>query len=506
MSIAQRLTKDFYSHQTLQTLIDRKGRYFDYRSNFNYFKDDNLWNEKIARLLRSHGYRNFDKLILNQFDDLLFGGTPTLLQKRQHYYQTKVKFCPHCLYEAKYHRLLWDVSLVSVCLKHKCNLIENCPSCGRHIRIHDLIGGACTCGLIYANVVNTKTPVESVLSAQKVIQSLLTGKKKNIRIEGNFSLTAREYFAGLDMFSKLLDGFPAQLLSFDNLEASFIELNYNLIRGDKRDLEMINFISTIAHELLVSPSKHLASIVEAIELKRATKRTIRGKREIFDRMLANGKFEAHKKIYSDYHNTSNQEFARMKTVMPNELKYCSLVQARKILQCDDITIAKFVQLGLLQFVEGKFGSRKIMLVEKESVVKLAQRRKELLDVSQVAKLFDITGGVVRAIAKRNLLKMEHGKEKDGYGRRLFHPTEVYVLIKEVEKQCVQIPEDSLEWVPFRYRELLNRHYHFSYAQTLEAILSGRFSCGKKTTSIQTLEDVYLYLPELTKMLAKKQGK
>jgi hypothetical protein len=44
------------------------------------------------------------------------------------------KVCPICLSESNYCRRVWELSIVTVCLKHKCLLIDECPSCKRNIR------------------------------------------------------------------------------------------------------------------------------------------------------------------------------------------------------------------------------------------------------------------------------------------------------------------------------------------------------------------------------------
>src|SRR5712692_1418517 len=39
------------------------------------------------------------------------------------------QFCPSCLQESAYHRLIWMPIAVSVCLRHKCLLINHCLEC-----------------------------------------------------------------------------------------------------------------------------------------------------------------------------------------------------------------------------------------------------------------------------------------------------------------------------------------------------------------------------------------
>jgi len=39
------------------------------------------------------------------------------------------KICPECLLESSYCRRIWDLSIVTTCLKHKCLLLDECANC-----------------------------------------------------------------------------------------------------------------------------------------------------------------------------------------------------------------------------------------------------------------------------------------------------------------------------------------------------------------------------------------
>jgi hypothetical protein len=43
------------------------------------------------------------------------------------------KICPQCLSEVPYCRRIWEFILVTVCPKHKCQLIDECPNCNQRI-------------------------------------------------------------------------------------------------------------------------------------------------------------------------------------------------------------------------------------------------------------------------------------------------------------------------------------------------------------------------------------
>lgn len=99
------------------------------------------------------------------------------LQKRLRA-ESRGAFCPRCLAEAAYHRLLWIPVAVSACLRHRSLLVHRCGCCGAPPTVRDIVARACrACG---ADL--TTCPCVSVegdalgLFAQRVIQSWLLGE------------------------------------------------------------------------------------------------------------------------------------------------------------------------------------------------------------------------------------------------------------------------------------------------------------------------------------------
>jgi excisionase family DNA binding protein len=54
------------------------------------------------------------------------------------------QFCPLCIKDAVYHRLIWLPIASAVCLEHKCLLVNACPKCRNQVRIQDLIEANCS--------------------------------------------------------------------------------------------------------------------------------------------------------------------------------------------------------------------------------------------------------------------------------------------------------------------------------------------------------------------------
>jgi hypothetical protein len=85
------------------------------------------------------------------------------------------QFCPACLGDGAYHRLIWTPFAVSVCLAHQCLLQDRCPRCGSGVSIAALLTTRCTtCGGDYTTAPHVSVAGDArELRAQAVLQAWL---------------------------------------------------------------------------------------------------------------------------------------------------------------------------------------------------------------------------------------------------------------------------------------------------------------------------------------------
>lgn len=86
-----------------------------------------------------------------------------------------VQFCPRCLAEAPYHRVLWMPYATAACLRHHCLLCTTCPSCSASVRMDDLVDAHCQrCQMALADldVVSLVHDAEGLL-CQRILQTWL---------------------------------------------------------------------------------------------------------------------------------------------------------------------------------------------------------------------------------------------------------------------------------------------------------------------------------------------
>jgi hypothetical protein len=53
------------------------------------------------------------------------------------------QFCPQCLRENGYHRLVWLNVVAAACIRHECLLQKGCPDCGQKLSVQAIVEGKC---------------------------------------------------------------------------------------------------------------------------------------------------------------------------------------------------------------------------------------------------------------------------------------------------------------------------------------------------------------------------
>ncbi len=133
------------------------------------------------------------------------------------------QFCPLCLQKSAYHHLRWMPIAITVCLRHHCFLVNKCPTCGKALRITDIVSthcGACAADL-------TQIQEEPIMMddfgsfTQQAIQSwFLAGTAS---LAGNYQVPeqpANVLYRVLTGLRLLLLGFPVSTWPYPS-EASF---------------------------------------------------------------------------------------------------------------------------------------------------------------------------------------------------------------------------------------------------------------------------------------------
>lgn len=73
--------------------------------------------------------------------------------------EEKLKYCPYCVKERGYYRLIWQVREVNICIEHRIKLIENCPGCNNSIPILAKDSEIGICPVCYGSLTDTDSSI-----------------------------------------------------------------------------------------------------------------------------------------------------------------------------------------------------------------------------------------------------------------------------------------------------------------------------------------------------------
>lgn len=118
-----------------------------------------------------------------------------------------IKYCPDCLKEGKYHRYHWCFHPVTVCLKHHCYLLDECPSCKRKISIRSFMEtqSCLNCSQSFLKVKSEEVIEDQILfQSQVYIQQLLASEQSKDGPAPGISFTDAMQIASYSFY--LLEG------------------------------------------------------------------------------------------------------------------------------------------------------------------------------------------------------------------------------------------------------------------------------------------------------------
>lgn len=89
--------------------------------------------------------------------------------KSENYIKSYVRFCPLCIGNFGYHKWIWQLNYVSVCLEHQTYLVDRCLQCKRKLHLHELLRQSCNNCKEFGNAMVRRKPSHEELCTQEII-------------------------------------------------------------------------------------------------------------------------------------------------------------------------------------------------------------------------------------------------------------------------------------------------------------------------------------------------
>ncbi|HDX9587778.1 TPA: TniQ family protein [Bacillus pseudomycoides] len=476
-------------HDKLESVV--QGGRFTFN---NYLDETSAGFQEINKLARQGVNKNPFSLSLNQFDKILFNEkTPNKNQKSMVYQLKKTKFCPQCLVENFYHRLFWDISLITICTVHKKMLIDKCDICGKSIPLSRLMRNRCLCGNAYTNIRAKQTFIEEHLESQVTIQCFLLEPQHVVKIEKNGRLNAKEFFSLYFLFCRLIQNVSTKNLLFEkwNLKTDKIFLDGK--NGGYNDLETMTIIVTVLYQLIVYPFQKLSMLIDGIDdvqnsknIEAVSARRYNILKDIILHHRGGYYYDAYSKYVSELSNeyTNDREIIKHK---PLENQYVPVNEAVKLLKSNCTKFDDLLENEKIKVKETIKSKREVMLGDKASIEVYKEVQNEIWTIIDVCECLGIDYHIAQQLIDYELIIPYRESSIDGSFKKRFNKKEVEECLSSLLKSLIILQPFNDEWIPIQKVTYLLRK---SYGAILLEIKQGRLQAAISEDKMN-LSDLYI---------------
>ncbi|WP_410491274.1 TniQ family protein [Bacillus thuringiensis] len=453
-------------HDDLESVV--QGGRFTFN---NYLDETSRGFQEINKLARQGVNKNPFSLSLNQFDKILFNEKIPNKNKRSMVYDLKkTKFCPQCLVENFYHRLFWDISLITICTVHKKMLIDKCDMCGRSIRLSWLMRNRCLCSNAYTHIQTKPTSIEEHLESQEAIQRFLLESQHVVKIEKNGRLNAKEFFSLYFLFCRLIQKVSTKNLLFEkwNLKTDKIFLDGK--NGGYNDLETMTIIVTVLYQLIVYPFQKLSMLIDGIDDVQNSKNTeaVSARRyNILKDIILHPRGGYYYDAYSKYVRELNNGYTNDKMIIkhgPFKNQYAPVNETMKV----TATIKS---------------KREVMLGDKVSVEVNKEMQNEIWTIIDVCEYLGIDYHIAQQLIDYELIIPSKESSIDGSFKKRFNKKKVEGFLSSLLKSLIILQPSNDEWIPIsKVMYLLRKRYGAILLEVKQGRLQAAISEDKMNLS------------------------
>ena len=490
-----------------------------YVLNCNYLDDELVMTQTLKEVVTMLNL-DVNEYTLNRFDNLLIDFIEPSSRKKMAFQSHRVyqkygtKYCPLCIQEDYYHQLNWDVSLLTMCQKHGVCLIDKCPNCRNKILLGRFMKNECHCGFRYSETgEHVKETNQMVLEAQKTIYNFLQMQtRQNFK---GMKINNTDYFYFLFHICFFRDGQDVKRVDFFN-DCSIKKINFLKYTKDKRDVEMMRLVTTVAHHLVVYPQKYLSRILGVIdELRGVSLESYVSRCKYLKKILEHERGGLYQETYSNYLNELKDEYINERTLIKMRVqkkKYVTQLEAMRIINTEIATVNNLCNYGLIALHQTKNRGRIIKLIERESIERYLNMKKESMTLSQFCSYVGLSFRKAIDLVEKGYVEPLHGPKKDGYPIWYFNREEVEVFLSRFLAKAVSVNNISnVEWIPFRKANTKLRIYNVDTIMLIELLLKGVFRFivpeGEKRIRevLVNVEDINEYIKTQKKKHIKRYG-
>lgn len=364
---------------------------------------------------------------------------PSLREKMQSYgrgvarSQIRLKYpkvCARCLQESAHCRRAWDFAALTVCLAHRCKLLDQCPNCKLRLTWTRSSVTHCPCGFDW------RTAETNNLEEQDFQLALLLARHWNLPASSRISIRnnplasltlkrmlstlyfiAEQYSSGKMIKGPLINQTVTNSQLHELLVRSFNvyqnwPLNYQKFLDWKREkypasLDLDKPGSKIGQKAFTSKSSAVLQALLARSYNAAP--------------------------YDPLDEDSQKRKPKGRPVAPPRRPGLPLYIVIAELGLNYSALNRYMKFGKLNSRVERCYQRRSILIDARDVLALRREFKSYLSLDQVAAMLGITPTYVQELVQYNCLTPSRGPTIDGFRHLMFQPAEIHEFLHKIGK-------------------------------------------------------------------------
>ncbi|MFF5395853.1 TniQ family protein [Peribacillus butanolivorans] len=477
------------------------------RTSFSYSDENTSWTGTIFNFLKYEALiKDIDSLFLNKFNSKIFKEEPTVIERAAFYVALKGRYCPECMSECFYYRQIWDISFVTVCIKHKNFLIDTCGNCGKSLTIFNIMSSVCLCGNRLDRHQPNKNVPNNLLEAQATFKDLLLNREKEVQVNRKYSLSVNEYFYFFRMFGSIVENLPYSIFPEIGLMLKGERLQY-LANGktSHRDIYLLSFTFYLIHELIINPFEMLRYVISYLDGVQRRYKHRRSKRyRIFKEITISPKGELYLDAYNQSVNVKQQvkfnEFRRQLKLPKEEKVYISFNEAVALLGVGPKTLNKLMEGEHKIFTVLKEERRNLSLLIKSEILDYKSKRDGSLSLTKFLDELGMKRTNGKKLIQRGLIKPFQGPDIDGNRYYIISKKEVEKFFDEVFGNAKIIEQVGGNFISFNKAILKFNRYGIGPIDMLELIKDNKMNAYLMGSN-RNVRQLYLSIREVEEIIA-----
>lgn len=399
-----------------------------------------------------------------------------------------VQYCPLCLVEGAYHRLVWTPIITAVCLKHHCLLVRKCYCCKANIGLEEIINAQCsTCDFALVDTPPVTVTQDKVgLLTQQILQSWLNPIETRLpdcqlptappavlfRVLTGFRKTIERIENTSELYTPLCEvTYPLQAVKA-RLQPAQVYVSYATAMTALMDWPngFYNLLDTLRNNL---PSDSYGQVQQELGQLYTVWLERNWRPEVFQFVQT-----AFDEYITDRYMLSPSilHLRRFKENphLAQRMSYMTEAEAARILDVAPETIQKLAEQGKLlryQDVEKDPFPQHFNLIRRADVMNLYSRWSGSDSLNKTAVALGLTPKVVLGLVKLGLLEAVRGPHVDKSQEWRIHRASVLKLSEAVQRKCID--QNDAQFLNLTQSAQSLSLYQYTIAKIIQTVLDGK---------------------------------